>query len=81
MQNSIFFNISYINVYFLNTIIKIARNIDFGVYEQFKGKDEEHKIDKILLFSYSTLLILYPLLELFLNSIPVYIFKYAPLDL
>lgn len=74
-------NSSYTNVYFLGTTIKVVYNSDFGVYEQFEVKNEDHKIDKISLFPYSVLLAPHPILETHLNSIAVYIFKYAPLDL
>lgn len=75
-------NNSYTDVYFLGTTIKIVYNSDLGVYEQFEVKDsQEHKIDKISLFPYSVLLAPHPILETQLNSIAVYIFKYAPLDL
>lgn len=44
-------NNSYTNVYFLGTTIKVVYNSDFGVYEQFEVKNEDHKIDKNLFVS------------------------------
>jgi len=74
-------NNCYTNIYFLGTTIKITYNSDFGIYEQFELESLDYNVEKILLFPYTSLLASHPILETNLNSIPVYVFKYAPLDL
>jgi len=77
----ILINSSYINVYFVGTTIEVTYNSDFGIYEVFEIKSQEYNTDKIFLYPYSSLLTPHPVLKTCLNSIPVYIFKYASLDL
>jgi len=77
----ILINNCYTNIYFLGTTIKITYNSDFGIYEQFELESLDYNVEKILLFPYTALLAPHPILETNLNSIPVYVFKYAPLDL
>jgi len=74
-------NNCYTNIYFLSTTIKITYNPDFGMYEQFELESLDYNVEKILLFPYTSLLAPHPILETNLNSIPVYVFRYAPLDL
>jgi len=77
----ILINSNYSNVYFVDTTIEVTYNSDFGIYEVFEIKGQEYNTDKISLYPYSSLLMPHPVLETCLNSIPIYIFKYAPLDL
>lgn len=77
----ILINDCHTNIYFLGATTRITYNSDFGVYEQFEIKDVDHNVEKIFLFPYTCLLAPHPILQTNLCSIPVYVFKYAPLDL
>jgi len=77
----ILINNCYTNIYFLSTTTKITYNPDFGMYEQFELESLDYNIEKILLFPYTSLLTPHSIVETNLNSIPVYVYKYAPLDL
>lgn len=76
---------SYTNIYCLGTTTTIIYNPDFGVYEQCKIKGLNYNVKKIFVFPYTCLLALHPILETNLHSstctLPVYVFKYTPLDL
>lgn len=74
-------NECYTNIYFLDSTTIIIYNPDFGVYEQFEIKDQHYNVEKINLFPYTCLLAPHPILETNLKSIPIYVFKYMPLDL
>lgn len=74
-------NNSYTNIYFVDITTDIIYDSNFGIYEQFDVQNSECKTNKMLLFPYSSLLAQHPVLEIYLNSIPVYVFQYAPLDL
>lgn len=76
----ILINNCYTNIYFLGSITKIIYNPDFGVYEEFQIESVDYNVEKIFLFPYTSLLIPHPILQTDLHSIPVYVFKYEPLD-
>ena len=77
----ILINGSYSNIYFVGTTIEIKYNSDFGIHEPFEVKGQECKTDKIFLYPYSSLRTPHSILETSLHFIPIYIFKYAPVDL
>lgn len=53
----------YSSIYFLGKMIKVIYNPDFAIYEQFELKSQEHTMEKISVFPYSSLLAPHPVLE------------------